>query len=743
MLSILSQRQVLHPGDATPVIGIVYMAGIQLCQVVVRRGELTDSNQIQYQLATATDPDAGVGSGVFRLQQASELYAFARFLLGTASEGTQLINVCSTGSDSETDTARVWRDDRAAIFMPDDHSQICGDRENKWQLDRWLREATGPRALTDDMSTVRETKPQQCSIPGSRLRSLYVSNSDYESRSGRATAPLSQEPDRLLGSTILDPLDFEYPGIAEWSFDHLVLTICFAPSSASLDHHKLAFDSMSAMLFPYLDISIETCRAASEPTLSRWHAASLKPHACNALNEIVVEALSIVISKSFAEDCIHMTAPASYGPWMKAMDWFSARWRCKASTRCLPSFIHWPSVRMHHARCVAYERHLDALEASQRLIESPELRTSIKHSWPFMRLQFLCNSESRNHLLASLAICGDGALSEEHMSNLSRFHELTAAAKNASNMFSAVSDLKKDIKFDDHEDILRHGHLVAQQIKRRLPKYPLWGDGYGMVSAAVNALFTDEQLLNVLDTAMIADIQNTLQFTVPRGETRSTQEQDPEHAADALHLPILLINYQDYGITLEDSTRNHMRLGCASAAYYLSFLGITDFPVYGLSICGPYGTLSMAWYSSTDECCYNVDGNTIHYRFDLTHENDVRRYIAFLSKIEELGRELLERFEAARPALLERMKTEKGRASLRWTAQSQLEDHGLEPEQLAEEKPRDVMEALAEYTANATEGQDSAGRDEDSERSSSPLSFSVESSSGYGDSLARTPLFRL
>ena len=102
------------------------------------------------------------------------------------------------------------------------------------------------------------------------------------------------------------------------------------------------------------------------------------------------------------------------------------------------------------------------------------------------------------------------------------------------------------------------------------------------------------------------------------------------------------------------------------------------------------------------QCCYSLDRNTIHHRFDLTHEDGVRRYIAFLSKIEEHGRELRERFEAVKPALLERMKTEKGRASLRWTAQSQLEDHGLEPEQLAEEMPRDVMEALAEYTANTT-----------------------------------------
>ena len=73
----------------------------------------------------------------------------------------------------------------------------------------------------------------------------------------KLTGSLNRGLDRLLGATISDPLDFEYPGIAEWSFDHLVLTIGFAPSSPNLNHHKLAFDSMSAMLFPYLDLSIK------------------------------------------------------------------------------------------------------------------------------------------------------------------------------------------------------------------------------------------------------------------------------------------------------------------------------------------------------------------------------------------------------------------------------------------------------------------------------------------------------
>ncbi|KAI0665552.1 hypothetical protein C8Q78DRAFT_951896, partial [Trametes maxima] len=94
-------------------------------------------------------------------------------------------------------------------------------------------------------------------------------------------------------------------------------------------------------------------------------------------------------------------------------------------------------------------------------------------------------------------------------------------------------------------------------------------------------------------------------------------------------------------------------LACVSAVRFLAVLGVTDFPVYGLC------------------CCYIVDRNTARYRFDLTQEEGVLRYTAFLSKVKERGRELRERFEQAKPSLLEKMRTEEGRAGLRWTARAQ------------------------------------------------------------------------
>ncbi|KAI0364640.1 hypothetical protein BV20DRAFT_983077 [Pilatotrama ljubarskyi] len=126
--------------------------------------------------------------------------------------------------------------------------------------------------------------------------------------------------------------------------------------------------------------------------------------------------------------------------------------------------------------------------------------------------------------------------------------------------------------------------------------------------------------------------------------------------------PLLLVHYQDFGVALDNPTRNLQRMACVSAAHFLSIFGVTGFAMYGLSVCGPYGIITMAWYSS---CLYVVDRNTAERRFDLTEPSGVLRYMGFLSKLEEHAREL---------RLLERAQTEEGLGPLRWTALEQLKE---------------------------------------------------------------------
>ncbi len=56
------------------------------------------------------------------------------------------------------------------------------------------------------------------------------------------------------------------------------------------------------------------------------------------------------------------------------------------------------------------------------------------------------------------------------------------------------------------------------------------------------------------------------------------------------------------------------------------------------------------------------------------------RFVNFLWGLRQHAEELKVRFDSVRGELLERMRTEAGRASLRWTLSSQLEEPGLWPD---------------------------------------------------------------
>ena len=72
----------------------------------------------------------------------------------------------------------------------------------------------------------------------------------------------------------------------------------------------------------------------------------------------------------------------------------------------------------------------------------------------------------------------------------------------------------------------------------------------------------------------------------------------------ALHLPVLLVKHQMEASSLTNGTMNAQRVCICSAAYFLKALGIQDFPVYGLAICGSRAFLSQAWYSREDDVSF-------------------------------------------------------------------------------------------------------------------------------------------
>ena len=76
---------------------------------------------------------------------------------------------------------------------------------------------------------------------------------------------------------------------------------------------------------------------------------------------------------------------------------------------------------------------------------------------------------------------------------------------------------------------------------------------------------------------------------------------------------------------------------------------------------------------------YVANRNAAFYRFDLSTKEGVIRFIGFLAGLQRHASELKARFESVRDDLLTRMRTEEGRAALRWTLRSQIEDYNLWP----------------------------------------------------------------
>lgn len=144
------------------------------------------------------------------------------------------------------------------------------------------------------------------------------------------------------------------------------------------------------------------------------------------------------------------------------------------------------------------------------------------------------------------------------------------------------------------------------------------------------------------------------------------------------------------------AARNAQRMFCVNAVQFLAALGIKDFPVYGLLVDGSCGSLSQAWVSAENhvspqtsvvrfvrltcmyQCCHIIDRVSVKYRFDLSTNEGIVRYAAFLGAMKGHAEELRSRFESVRESIVERLSTDKGRESLRWTFHAQIMQYPLE-----------------------------------------------------------------
>jgi hypothetical protein len=68
---------------------------------------------------------------------------------------------------------------------------------------------------------------------------------------------------------------------------------------------------------------------------------------------------------------------------------------------------------------------------------------------------------------------------------------------------------------------------------------------------------------------------------------------------DELLLPVLLAEYKKKGKMAISTAVNQMRMYQVSAVTFLSMLGITDQPVFGLVVEGALGAITMAWKTNS------------------------------------------------------------------------------------------------------------------------------------------------
>ncbi|KAI0665467.1 hypothetical protein C8Q78DRAFT_558015 [Trametes maxima] len=690
MTSILDQKRVLRHG--LPAIGVLYDTHNENCV-----GEQTTKLYI----ATADSDDVesgmlGPSSGVYNLRSRLDTLALVHFLI-------LLSEYASNAQSSWSQSITAPPESDSVAMIPTNH---YGENQPATTLDSegsTLGElgSDSQRRISVWRRAVQNTRPSASeSALGSESNSTTFFLNPVGDGEGRQThdhnsvfawpsTPMYWSfQQRLEGR-----LDFKHPGMREWSFDHHVITFGLVPSTTSAGFEMFP-DIIGSFLYA-LDVPFE-CSGPLPFAAVRWQSGVCGERQHGGTHSIHrtmvgVRGIAVLVSEA-ASSSERLTTELALGSqckpfWEEIMGWFCNSFtdlndaQAQNNTACS---LHWHSTprTMKYPRMKELDTVLDA-QGALSAADSDEAREQLllldwlrrvphAHLWDvradWMRLassalgQYTLTKENKRYL------------EDEDSENFGELLEALKHSQAANHIIEdRVNPFMEDAKYIEDAALVRD---VAGE------------------SAARDAIAE----ITLFRTGSTSKIPQSRQ--VPSTSPTSDFRTDTAIDGDALHLPVLLFCFQDMGVALKDSTRNRLRLACVSAVRFLAVLGVTDFPVYGLCVCGPYGIPCIAWYSSENKCCYIVDRNTARYRFDLTQEEGVLRYIAFLSKVEERGRELRERFEQAKPSLLEKMRTEEGRAALRWTARAQLDDYQLWPDEVAEddeEKPRDVMEVIEEY----------------------------------------------
>ncbi|KAG0696443.1 hypothetical protein DFH29DRAFT_879354 [Suillus ampliporus] len=115
----------------------------------------------------------------------------------------------------------------------------------------------------------------------------------------------------------------------------------------------------------------------------------------------------------------------------------------------------------------------------------------------------------------------------------------------------------------------------------------------------------------------------------------------PDPSKQDLLLPVLLSEYKRNDKSTISKATNQMRTYLVSAITFLSALGITNTPVFGLVVNGTRGAVTMAW--KEEEKIYIMERNVRHY--DITDPLQALQFVSVLLRLARHGQKLRCLFE--------------------------------------------------------------------------------------------------
>ncbi|EIW52825.1 uncharacterized protein TRAVEDRAFT_53264 [Trametes versicolor FP-101664 SS1] len=658
---------VLHC-EGVIVTGIAYSTANETCRIFVGWEDDSGSRHIRVRLPVTEGVDLETATEGFDLRSHHHISAFMRFVSQVCRYGGQIASSLPVTDLPHTDK----------IKSSSLRSNHCGDRlytkVTTWAAQVRPSDLQEPSKCGHDITSMqimhqRHQQPDSTGMPAAGLVMTWPSNPNQW----------------ILEANLGDVFDLQYPGIAEWSYDHHVYTMGMLRNCQSHKDFANVLDTFYDIFYGlprYAEASPRSSLPASNGTSSTLPSSHFE-HRSGA-STLAIQVCGVVEAMRLTECSL---VPDTYKPWRMAASWlWFSELRLTTPGSMDPGLIvYCDTLTVEYPRCTEYDEILQTPADFDP--QDEDLRIIPHDSESTLRLM----STHRTRTSADKAAMGsDHPTGQWTLAELIEMRHPFNHVEHALDItYTKILDGDRLLDLWNAADIRTARSISTEKMKSRLLRYPLSGPIDDAV-VVVLGHFGDE-LCSAIGHPAAQVVLGTLPFVEPwnislQGDSDSESPPLPAHSdiphADHLEstplcLPVLLSAYQTAGVSLDNATRNRLRLASVGAVRFLAVLGVTDFPVYGLSICGPYGIPSVTWYSSEDKACYTVDRNTARRRFDLTEKHGVLRYLAFLARMREHAQELHRRFEEAKLSFFQRMQTPEGLASVRWTARSQMDDRKL------------------------------------------------------------------